>query len=340
MFHFSVYEQRTPFVFGVSYDTCVFNRFRPRKARLRCPDRFFKPVYQTFQKFGPRQGRRRQAFLIRKGNMMNEAASRRVPAGFFIRFLLDRPRALSVGLMLAVLPAGVLILLSWLITSMDGKGPDFDALLTHGTPVTATVVDVQPVTRITIEHRNPVRITYRYQGEGIPITDVVQTMAEAGYGLKPGQDVTALVADGDSILPDYPPVIFPQWAIAVIGGLFLMMGLPFLLFAWAGAVARRRLYLRGTPIEGTVDSLSPAHCVPFTATRMQVAFTGTTEEGRAVKGSSVVVVDESWHGKRRGSAIRVLVDPLAPDRACVAEDAVMAQCAPSGKNKSVPPAAR
>ncbi|VVS91651.1 DUF3592 domain-containing protein [Desulfoluna spongiiphila] len=258
--------------------------------------------------------------------MMNDAASRRVPAGLFIRFLLDRPRALSVGLMLAVLPAGVLILLSWLITSMDGKGPDFDSLLAEGASVAATVVDVTPVTRITIENRNPVRITYRYEAGGSPVTDVVQTMAEAGYGLKPGQAVTALVAGGDSILPDFPPVVFPQWAIAVIGGIFAMMGLPFLLYAWAGAVARRRLYHCGVLIDGTVDSLSPSHCVPFTATRMQVAFTGTTEEGRAVKGSSVVVVDESWHGKKRGSAVRVLVDPSLTERACVVEGAVLVQC--------------
>jgi len=275
---------------------------------------------------------------------MNDAIHRRVSAGLFIRFLLDRPRALSVGLMLAILPAGVLIFLSWLITSMDGKGPDFESLLTDGTPVAATVVDVKPVTRITIQHRNPVRITYRYEADGSQVTDAVQTMAEAGYSLRPGQAVTALVGEGDSILPDFSPVIFPHWAIAVIGGIFIMMGLPFLLYAWAAAAARRRLYLRGTLIEGTVDSLSPAHCVPFTSTRMHVAFTGTTEEGRAVKGSSVVVVDESWHGKKRGSAVRVLVDTLLLERACVVEEAVLAQCAMSGdtrgKTKSVPPAAR
>ncbi|WP_300672834.1 DUF3592 domain-containing protein [Desulfoluna sp.] len=261
---------------------------------------------------------------------MNDTVYRRVPASLFIRFLLDRPRAISVGLMLAVLPAGVLILLSWLITSMDGKGPDFESLLAAGAPFTATVVDVNPVTRITIQNRNPVRITYRYQWGNIPITDTVQTLAEAGYDLKPGQTVTALVGDADSILPDFPPVRFPSWAIAVIAGMFFMMGLPFLIYAWLGAVARRRLYLRGTLIDGTVDFLSSAHCVPFTATRIQVAFTGITDEGRAVKGTSVVVVDESWHGKKRGSAVQVLVDNASPDRACVVEETVLARCAPLG----------
>lgn len=254
---------------------------------------------------------------------MNRSSSRHVSAGLFIRFLLDRPRALGVGLMLAVCPVLTLVLLSWLITSMDGKGPDFDSILEKGSPVTATVVDVKPVTRITIEHRNPVRITYSYRENGASVIDTVQTMAEAGYGLKPGQALTALVSGGDSILPDFPPVVFPGWAIAVISGIFAMMGLPFLVYAWAGAAAKRRLYRRGALINGTVDSFSSAYCVPFTATRMQVAFTGVTEEGRAVKGSTVVVADESWHGKKRGSTVRVLVDPLLPERACVVEEAVM-----------------
>ncbi|VFQ44997.1 DUF3592 domain-containing protein [Desulfoluna butyratoxydans] len=257
---------------------------------------------------------------------MNSSSSRHVSAGLFIRFLLDRPRALGVGLMLAVCPILILGMLSWLITSMDGKGPDFDSILKTGSPVTATVVDVKPVTRITIENRNPVRITYSYQNNGVSIMDAVQTMAEAGYALKPGQAVTALASGSDSILPDFPPVLFPRWAIAVIGGIFAMMGLPFLAFTWAGAAAKGRLYRRGDLINGTVDSFSSAYCVPFTATRIQVAFTGITEEGRAVKGSTVVVADESWRGKKRGSAVRVLVDPLLPERACVVEDAVMGRC--------------
>ena len=50
--------------------------------------------------------------------------SRAVPASFLFRFLLDRPRAFSVGVMLAVLPLVSLVVLNWLVGTMDGKGPD------------------------------------------------------------------------------------------------------------------------------------------------------------------------------------------------------------------------
>lgn len=258
---------------------------------------------------------------------MNDANCRHVPAGLFFRFLLDRPRALSVGLMLAVLPVGALLLISWLMSSMDGKGPDYRTILAKGAPVAAEVVATEPVTEITLYHRNPVRITYRYQAGGLAVTDAVQTMAEAGYDLAPGQKVTARVLGGDSILPGLPPVALPGWAIAVIGGAFFLMGLPFLLFALRGAAAKQRLYRTGRLIGGEIDSLAPAFCVPFTPTRIQVAFTGTTHEGRAVKGATVVVVDETWEGKRRGGAVRILVDDISPEGACVVEEAVLARCA-------------
>ena len=108
--------------------------------------------------------------------------------------------------------------------------------------------------------------------------------------------------------------------------LVLFLSVPFLLFALHGAITKWLLYRRGRLLTGEVDSLSPALCIPFTATRMQVAFTCTTEEGRALKGSSVVVSDESWKGKRRGSAVRVLVDEFSSEVCCVVEEDVLGRC--------------
>lgn len=257
---------------------------------------------------------------------MHHEIHRHVPAGLFLRFLLERPRALSIGILISVLPVGILFLIAWLVSSMDGTGPDFDRLLAAGAPVNAEVVAIERVTRITINSRNPVRITYRYRAGGAQVTDAVQTMAEAGYLLREGERVTALVRDGDSILPDFPPVAFPAWAIAVIDGVFLLMGLPFLLYALHGAVAKRRLYRRGRPVRGEVEGFAPAFSIPLTATRMQVAFSCITDEGRALKGTSVVVFDESWRGKKRGSAVTVLVGSSPDEACCVAEEAVLARC--------------
>ncbi|BCS96292.1 hypothetical protein DSLASN_19240 [Desulfoluna limicola] len=257
---------------------------------------------------------------------MRDAIHRYVPAGFFLRFLLDRPRALSIGIMVALFPIGVMALISWLMSTMDGKGPDFNAILAKGTPVNAEVVSTELVTNITVNNRNPVRVVYRYDAGAPPVTDTIQTMAEAAYRLSAGQTVTALVLDGDSILPDFPPVTFPWWAIVIIDGTFFLVGLPFLMFAFHGALTKWQLYRRGRLLSGAVDSLAPAFCVPFTATRMQVAFTCITEEGRAVKGASVVVVDESWKGIVRGSTIGVLMGASPSETCCVVEEGVLAQC--------------
>ena len=257
---------------------------------------------------------------------MRDAIHRYVPVGFFLRFLLDRPRALSIGIMVALCPIGVMALISWLMSTMDGKGPDFDAILAKGTPVNAEVVSVELVTSITVNNRNPVRVVYRYDAGAPSVTDTIQTMADDAYRLHAGQAVTALVLDGDSILPDFPPVTFPWWAIAIIDGTFFLVGLPFLLFAFHGALTKWQLYRKGRLLTGEVDSLAPAFCIPFTATRMQVAFTCITEEGRAVKGACVVVADESWKGKQRGSDVKVLLGAFPAETSCVVEEDVLAQC--------------
>jgi len=228
--------------------------------------------------------------------------------------------------MVALCPIGVMALISWLMSTMDGKGPDFDAILAKGTPVNAEVVSTELVTSITVNNRNPVRIVYRYEAGYPPVTDAIQTMADDAYRLHVGQTVTALVLDDDSILPDFPPVTFPWWAIAIIDGTFFLVGLPFLLFAFHGALTKWQLYRKGRLLTGEVDSLAPAFCIPFTATRMQVAFTCITEEGRVVKGASVVVVDKSWEGKVRGSAIKVLLGTFPAETSCVVEEGVLAQC--------------
>ena len=260
---------------------------------------------------------------------MRDTTNRRVPAGFFLRFLLDRPRSFSVGLMLTVLPMGTLALIAWLVTSMDGTGPNFSAMVARGTPVHAQVVSVEPVPDITIDHRNPVRITYRYEADGVPVIDTVQTMDEAGYRLLSGEGVSALHLNGDSALPDFPPVAFSPWSLALIDGLFLMMGLPFLLYAFHGALVRWRLYRSGAILSGEVDSVASALCVPFTATRVQVGYTSVAGDGKVLKGASVVLAD-GLDGTRRGSEVRVLYCDRT-GHSCVVEEGLLSRCGEAGR---------
>ena len=262
------------------------------------------------------------------GVVMQDVMNRRVPAGFFLRFLLDRPRSFSVGLMLTVLPMGTLALIAWLVSSMDGTGPDFAAMVARGTPVNASVVSVEPVHDITINHRNPVRITYRYKADGVSVLDMVQTMEEAGYRLLPGQGVAALHLNGDSALPDFPPVAFSRWSIVFIDGLFLMMGLPFLLYAFYGASVRWRLYKSGEVLSGGVDSVVSIPCVPFTASRIQVAYTSVTDGGEVLKGASVVLA-EGLKEMRRGSEVRVLYCDRT-GQSCVVEEGLLSRCGEGG----------
>lgn len=255
---------------------------------------------------------------------MKDAMKRQVPVRFLFLFLLDRPRALSIGLMLTLLPVGAMALIGWLVASMDGTGPDFDAILARGVPVRAEVVAREEVSQITIHHKHPVRITYEYEAGGRLRRDMVQTMDEAGYHLRHGERLEALFWDEDSILPSFSPVTFPRRDIFIVDAIFLVLGLPFLLFASHGALIKWNLYRQGRRLHGEVDSMAPALSIPFTAPRILVAYTASTKEGEAIKGGCVVV-SKGWGPKPRGSRIEVLESPCRR-YSCAVEAAILKRC--------------
>ena len=249
--------------------------------------------------------------------------SRRVPLSLFLTFLLHRPRALSVGLLLGVVPTILILVINGLMGSMDGQGPDRRRIAKEGRVVVARVIKSAPVSNITIENRNPLRITYTYKWEGQDVEDVIETLDRDAERLESGKEVKALAVEGDSMLPNFSPVHFPLWAMGVIGGIFLLMGAPFLFYAISGAFSCYTLYRFGELLSGTVDVYGTSYTLFFTPRRVKVSYTALLPSGEALKSSSVVVDDGSWRDKPRGARLAVL---CFEGKSCAVEEGLWSKC--------------
>jgi hypothetical protein len=123
---------------------------------------------------------------------------------------------------------------------------DFDNIERHGTAATARITGIELVTNVTINNEHPRLISYTYPSAGQLATDRFQTMELAKVSsLKQGDTIGIKALNGQSIIASLEPFSFPFHFFFIIPGIFLLIGIPFLLIGLLPALKIYNLYKHG-----------------------------------------------------------------------------------------------
>lgn len=185
---------------------------------------------------------------------------RTVPFATFWGLLKSRGPFGILGLVFVLMPLLILVPLLLVLShtlSEPYERYDFEHITRQGTTAVASITSVEPLTNVTINNEHPRVISYTYPGVGGAAADKFQTMdLDKASRLKAGDTITIKTLGKESVIPSLEPFSFPFKFFFILPGIFLLIGIPFLLIGMLPALRDYRLYQRGLVQEATVRGIS------------------------------------------------------------------------------------
>jgi hypothetical protein len=183
-----------------------------------------------------------------------------VPLSTLLTLLKSRGPFGLLGLVFVLMPLLILVPLL-LVLSHTLKEPyeqyDFENINRHGSAAVAHITRLAPVLNVTINGEHPQLISYTYSSAGRTMADKFQTMdLDKVSGLKEGDSIDVKALGSESIIPSLEPFSFPFHFFFILPGIFLLIGIPFLLIGLLPALRTYRLYQHGLVQEATVLGIS------------------------------------------------------------------------------------
>ena len=254
---------------------------------------------------------------------------RNLPFTVFLNFLLDSPRAVISGVFFCIFPLLMAIPFTFLFSSLTNEEPDFDKVLNLGKDSKGIVLYKDIVSNITINGVNPIKIIYEYEVDGNKIKDSFQTMSVMSVkNWQKGEQIIVRHFDGDSIIPELEPVNFPFWIFLMIPFIFVIIGLPFLIYAVHRALKKKKLYSKGHERTAKIISMAPVgkFIFSFFKDRFQINYSYTQFNGQEGFGKSTTTDLSLINEKAKGDEVTILFDPNNEHLNCLVDDIIMMKC--------------
>lgn len=245
---------------------------------------------------------------------------RTVPFTTLLALLRLRGPVVLLGLIFTSLGVvGLMVLLSVLSSLREPyEAYDYAAIRERGTAATAQVTSVAPVLNVTVNGAHPLLIGYTYAAAGQARSDQFQTMDADGAALHPGDAVPIRVLDGASVIATLKPFSFPVYFFLLLPGVFLVLGLVFLLVGLPRVLRTYRLYQSGEVREGSVLGISTRTTSGRSARQYYlVSYEYAGPGGQSVLGESptddLLLVNE----KKFGGKVKLFVSPTNETQSCL-----------------------
>ena len=185
---------------------------------------------------------------------------RTVPFSTLLGLLKSRGPFGILGLVFVLMPLLILVPLLLVLThtlSQPYERYDFERIKREGSAAVASITRVEPLTNVTYNGENPRVISYTYPGAGGAAADKFQTMdLDKVSRLQAGDTITVKTLGQESVIPSLEPFSFPFEFFFILPGIFLLIGIPFLLIGLLPALRDYRLYKHGLVQEATVLGIS------------------------------------------------------------------------------------
>lgn len=149
---------------------------------------------------------------------------------------------------------------------------DFDNIRQHGTAAVARITSITPLTNVTVNSEHPLLISYSYPGASGPVADQFQTLELAKASrLQAGNTLNIKMLHQQSVIPSLTPFSFPFKYFFIMPGVFLLIGIPFLLIGFVPTLRDYKLYRHGIAQKAKVLGIS-TRVISTSRLRQQQAF--------------------------------------------------------------------
>ena len=238
--------------------------------------------------------------------------------------LLRRYGLLSLpGLLFTGSALFIVLPMTWMMSSAfraPSEQYDYDAIVRDGQPTTARITDIAVQYNTSENGEHPRLISYEYERGGRTRPDKFQTMqADKMAMLHVGDVIQIRELNGQSVIPELTPYRFPFGVFYILPGVFLVIGLPFLLIGLIPALRTYRLYKYGELRQGTIAGSSSNLFISLLHLQQttQVAYHYTDQHGARRYGESSTADPVLIYERRPGDPVPLFVLPTDEGRSCV-----------------------
>lgn len=134
---------------------------------------------------------------------------------------------------------------------------DFKALAKNGIEKTGTVTGLKTVSNVEINGEHPKVVSYQYKNGDQPVVDKFETFdLDKIANVNVGSEIAILVYQNQSMVKGLTPFSFPFYIFYLFPGIFLAVGIPFLLIGLVPALRTFQLYKTGIVKDAYVVSMS------------------------------------------------------------------------------------
>jgi hypothetical protein len=134
---------------------------------------------------------------------------------------------------------------------------DFKEIEKNGIEKVAKVTDLKLVSNVSVNYEHPKIVGYQYENSGQLISDKFETLdLDKITNVNVGSEITILVYQNQSMIKGLTPFSFPIHLFYLFPGIFLTIGIPFLLIGFIPALRTFNLYKTGVVKDAYVVSMS------------------------------------------------------------------------------------
>jgi hypothetical protein len=259
---------------------------------------------------------------------MTSSPPRTVSWKLRFRWLRQRPLALAVGLMGVGLVPLVVVMQYWVFSQVAPqllRHVNYEAILREGENASGEVTQVHQDPAETVCEEHPWIVEYRFEADGREHRDWMKTLdGDVVSDWAKGQPVSVKYLAAKSMITDVRPHQFNLyliWLVCACG--WVVVGLLFLLYAFAGMRKKTRLYRDGLLAPGSLIAMHLANWLgflPLFRFRFRVTYRFPDAQGKEVLGSSISTNVALLNGGKQGDPVHVLFLEPRPEINCLAEE--------------------
>lgn len=196
---------------------------------------------------------------------MNEDP-RKIRFSTIISILKKRPISLFLGLLCTFLPLFLMVLFVIVFSNFGNETPDvdFDMVENRGEEYDAVITDLETQYNITINGVHPTIIHYSYEKGATLINSKYRVLEDRKIDeLGIGDQIIIKDFEGDSIVNGLDPYEVDLPLLLFIPSPFLIVGIPFLIYALFHLRSELELYRHGKVKQASIVSMIPKSGLPI-----------------------------------------------------------------------------
>lgn len=230
-----------------------------------------------------------------------------------LEVLNTRPVQFVIGLVFTILGIAMTILFTTLFTTVDSDIPqvDYAQVIERGQPTTATITALTEQTNVTINNVHPTIISYHYSAYGRQVESKFKTLSPDQVStLKVGDTVPIKYLDTASVITSLEPFAFPTWVFSIFPLIFVVVGLPFVIYLYVFARGQIHLYQYGTVAQAQVVSMT--HKTVRTKPRrsqVEIHYQYKAHNGQPLLGSALSSDMTLLNTLKQGDPLKIFVSP-------------------------------